>query len=484
MKDSFYDNYVLAEDLAEKIMRCYEKYNVFIHIRKKDIHILKNSINFKIKLRSGTRATEIKKYEKDVQICLKLHLFQVVQDDINIFIIASKQRIVDCKWNHVLYDETMRDMKIAHFIGFSATGNAVIKDLALYPHILLAGTTGSGKSVALKNLLVGILYRYSPARVNLLIGDMAGDLQQFEKIPHLAYPVIRDFDSFYCVMKKLKEEMERRIDIKGSKEYSQMPYIIFVIDEFTSFIDGMDAVSKAVRGVIMEILRRGRHAKIHMVLTVHNPTKQRLKIDLSDIPTKMVFRVARLNNSVSILGAGGAEKLAGNGEMLFQSSQSDEIQRIQGADISNEDVMRMLEIIRFRWGVKNFDGRLKFHIIPKEDMASVDCEKENEYICPRQKGFTEESVFAKSILWGISQDTISCNLLMKKFGVGWNRANDYLNQMYKLGLVGNLDAKLPRKVLVKAVKDVPEEVIQLLFRNGISRDVISNIFEKDKPTNV
>ena len=234
----------------------------------------------------------------------------------------------------------------------------------------------------------------------------------------------------------------------------------------------------------MEILRRGRHAKIHMVLTVHNPTKQRLKIDLSDIPTKMVFRVARLNNSVSILGAGGAEKLAGNGEMLFQSSQSDEIQRIQGADISNEDVMRMLEIIRFRWGVKNFDGRLKFHIIPKEDMASVDCEKENEYICPRQKGFTEESVFAKSILWGISQDTISCNLLMKKFGVGWNRANDYLNQMYKLGLVGNLDAKLPRKVLVKAVKDVPEEVIQLLFRNGISRDVISNIFEKDKPTNV
>ena len=106
--------------------------------------------------------------------------------------------------------------------------------------------------------------------------------------------------------------MERRINIKGCKEYSQMPYIICVIDEFTSFIDGMDAESKAVRGVIMEILRRGRHAKIHMVLTVHNPTKQRLKIDLSDIPTKMVFRVARLNNSVSILGAGGAEKLAGN----------------------------------------------------------------------------------------------------------------------------------------------------------------------------
>jgi len=86
LKDSFYDSYIVAEDLAEKIIRCYKKYNVFFHIRKKDIHILKNSIRFKIKLRSGTRIAEIMKYEKDVQICLKLHLFQVVQDDLNIFI--------------------------------------------------------------------------------------------------------------------------------------------------------------------------------------------------------------------------------------------------------------------------------------------------------------------------------------------------------------------------------------------------------------
>ncbi len=464
-----------AEELANKIVRRYGKYNVGISIKDKDIEILEDRFRFKVKLRAGTRVDDIKRYEKDIRIGLKLSLFQVMQEDLSIFIIASKNVRSDYSlyrvWTDPNYAEALQTMDIAHPIGINALGEVVIKDLALYPHALIAGTTGAGKSLAIKVLLLSILYSYSPARVNLLIGDMAGDLLPFSGFPHLSHPIIQDFDTFLYAMIKLRDEMERRIKLKGSRTYVKLPYVVCVIDEFTSFISGTDNKAKQAREVVLELLRRGRHAKICLILAAHNPTQKRLKLDVSDIPTKLVFRVAGRNNSLAVLGKGGAEKLPGEGAMLFQSSQSGELEQIQGAFFPPEKLHKILSVITFRWTGSKYASRMKFSI-GKTDLQFIEQrlmeDSQTNPLTTRKSN--DEKLFTAIILWALGQVSISCNTMMQTFGLGWNRASRFIERLNNMGLVENLDAKLPRRVIPQSLEDIPTEIMDFFEKNGISTE--------------
>lgn len=475
----YYDLEDQAEELPEKIVKRYASYNVSIDIREKGIIILEDRIKFPIKLRPGTRVDDIYKYAKDVQINLKLPLFQVIQEKLSLFIIASRQIVADYSLRRLLsspeYAEALGEMMIAHPIGFDATGKPIIKDLALYPHALIAGTTGSGKSVSLKVLLISLLCKYSPSKVNLLICDRAGDLLQFSGFPHLSYPVIQDFDAFLYSMLKLKTEMERRIQLKGTRGFTRLTQIVCVVDEFTSFIAGTDAKSKLVREVIAEILRRGRHAKIHMIFAAHNPTQQRLKLDISDIPTKIAFKVSRLNNSLAVLSEGGAEKLSGNGDMLFQSSQGDELQRIQGAFISSKELNRTLDILRAKLSERPFNSRSMFSIDEADQQQTEPILEDNLFgksLTTKQD--IDDRLFAKVALWTLGQTSISCNMITEIFGFGWRRANGFIKKLHDMGIVGDLDAKLPRQVIPISLEELPVEVMELLLKNGVSNDTILN----------
>ena len=475
-----------AENLANKIVKAYKKYHVFISIKRKNILIRNDRFIYKINLQQGTRIADLHKYAAEMKMKLKLQLFFIEEKELALLLIVSEDKT---NYNHLKYiqqtpeyEQAIQQMELAHPIGIDSIGRPVIEDLALYPHMIISGTTTSGKSVSLKILLMSMMYQYSPAKVNFVICDMANDFSEFLAIPHLSCPVIETFDQFFPAMLELKKEMERRVQLKNSKTFPQLPHIICVVDEFTSFISGTDAESKMVREVITELLRRGRHTKIHMVLAAHNPTQRCLKgLDISDLPTKMVFRVARQSNSITILNERGAEKLRGNGDMLFQSTQSGDIQRIQGAFVPPEQIPSFIQTIKKKWMKNLFLWTHKFRMTENTlQQTPFHAEDDSFEKVTTTKGSLENTLLAKIIMWSLTHRSISCNMMMETFHLGWQRANRYMKKLKDIGIIGELDAKLPRVVLPDCTDKLSLEIQALLKQNGFSIETVSNAFHNRK----
>lgn len=485
------DNYGDAIRLSKQIVSFYEKRNVPIEIDKWDIVVHGKRYKFRVIFKKRTKIEFIRRYSQDAQFYLELALFQVVEEGTAVYIVASRKLPKKNGWRHILesqeYSDARKEMGIAHPVGIDVMGNPVISDLIRYPHAVVAGTTRSGKSVALKSLLLNLVCMYSPLKVNLLIGDGASDLQQFSGLPHLSYPVIDDGESFFSVVLILKEEMERRIEMKQTDEFKQLPSIIFVIDEFSSFVSG-NMKDRRKLGLlteaISELLRRGRHAKIHLILAVHNPTKQNMRIDMGDIPVKLVFRVSNVHNSVTVLGEGGAEKLKGEGDMYFY--QNGQRKHLFGTYISEEDTERLLEVVKRIYATNALHkqrlglcrDRYSFKITENDISSKMDEFGELSMVFPmtgRNKNDSNRRklLYAKVILWTLGQTSVSCNRLCENFKIGWSKANDFLDRMQRLGIVDELDAKLPRTVLLNSFEEVPEKVMDILQDVGIS---IEDIF--------
>lgn len=485
------ESYNQACKMAEKIMKCYKVKGVSLTIKDKGILIHGNTFEFKLKIQKDTRVELISRFAKDVKLYLKLEVFEIREEDTGISIIAAKERLDDNRLLSMLqsseYMNAINTMSIVHIIGRGLSGNLVIMDLEKYPHLVVAGSTRSGKSMALKCLIVSML-AYSPLRLNLLIGDGASELTQFIGMPNLSYPIIEDADTLREIMLIVREEMNRRIDIKNTDEFKKLPSIVCVIDEFNSFISGIGdkRQTKQMTEVLSEILRRGRHARIHLILASHNPTKTSMMLDTSDIPAKMVFRVSRVCNSVAVLGKGGAEKLKGEGDVLF--SLNGEIQHLQGAYISSKDIDMLLGIVRSRYilSPKRRRRRSSKFIITKEKLQQ---KKDDEEKACNETGMLQSNrcqdiqkkqnlLFAKVALWTLEQKSISCNMISEVFNMGWRRANCFIKRLYDFGVIEELDAKLPRKVLPQSIEEVPEELKKFFVSNGISLDTVANAFQK------
>lgn len=478
-----------AENLAQKIIKRYKSHGVSIDIKDKGIKILEDRFKFKIKLLPGTRVDHLDKYAKDIQVPLKLPLFQVMQEDLAIFIIASKEATTRNNLIDILatpeYQSAKKSMNIAHPIGLDATNRPVIADLSLYPHLMICGTTGSGKSVALKSLLLSLFGGYSPDKINLLICDKGGDLWPFSDLPHLSYPIIQDIEDFLRAMTLLQAEMERRISIKHSEDFSHLPAIVCVIDEFLAFISGVNdkKQSKIVRDTMSDILRRGRHARIHLVLGAHNPTKENMKIDMSDVPSKIALRVSKFSNSVTILGQSGAEKLLGKGDMLFQSSQNDDLQRLQGAFISPDDTEYYIDQIRSHYERQSPKPKEHAHFLhikygfmlkktdfPKMEI-NVDDKQMSSYMTLTNRA-TNDALLAQITIWALGHDLVSSNKIIETFKVGWRRANGFLKNLCEFGIVEDRYAKLSRKVRPGCLEDLSPEIIDFLKGHGYTLEHI------------
>ena len=487
------DNYDDAVRLSKQIISFYEKRNVPIEIDKWDSIVHGKRYKFKVILKKRTKIDLIRKYAKDAQFYLELALFQVEEEGTAIYIVVSRKLPKKNGLLHIFksqkYSEAKEEMGIAHPVGIDAMGNPVISDLTKYPHAVVVGTTRSGKSVALKSLLLNLVCMYPPTKINLLIGDGASDLQQFSRLPHLSYPVINDSDSFFSVVLLAKEEMERRISLKQTDEFKRLPSIIFIIDEFSSFVSG-NKKDKRKLGLlteaISELLRRGRHAKIHLILAVHNPTKQNMRIDMGDIPVKLVFRVSNVHNSVTVLGEGGAEKLKGEGDMYFH--QNGESKRLLGTYITEDEAEGLLRMIKRKYATrivspKQYQAlhrdRCSFKITENAVRSKMDDFEGSCLELPTKRGNENDSsrrelLFAKVILWTLGQTSVSCNRLCESFKIGWTKANSFLGRMQELGIVDGLDAKLPRAVLLNSAEELPEKVVGILQDVGISFEDISS----------
>ena len=476
-----------AEELADKIVKRYKGYGVAIVIKNNRIKIREDRFIYKIKIPSGTRIDDIEKYAEDVQMSLKLPLFQVVHEGLSILIIASKEPLKDNNLLSILktpeYIEAKKNMQIPHIVGFDLTGKPVIVDLTKYPHVMLSGTTGSGKTVGLKSLLLSVIIGCSPNNVKLLICDKASEFEQFSATPHLSYPIITDSNTFLKAMLRLKGELDRRLSIKNSEEFPHLPTIVCVADEFLSFLSeiGNKKLSNLAAETVSAILRRGRHVKIHMVLAAHNPTQKNMLIDLSDIPARMAFHCAKYTNSITILGEGGAEKLNGDGEMLFRPSGNVELQRIQGAFIASEDISAVLNQIRLSYSNRSpkkiehdqfLNLKYGFKINEEDLTETAAVEEYSPIVYLKTNDEIDDQLLAKIIIWTLAHDSISGNMICNAFHIGWRRANGFLEKLKVLGILGDIYAKLPRAVLPGHLDELTPQTMSFLINHGYTTEQI------------
>ena len=478
-----------ADELGHEITKRFGNYGV--HIKMKEPRLINQRIIFEVILKGGTTEAQLFARVSDVQLRMKLPLFQVLKKRLMIFIVASEVKIEYPPLLKVLKDPTKyinckRNIKIElpYMVGFDALGFSMILDLARENHLLMGGSSGSGKSVALQCMILSLLLDRSVEKLNLLIFDTgANDLTLFDGIPHLSCPVIKTPEAALEALRLLKIEMERRItlELTNYNEFRMLPRIVCIIDEFPALISGITDKQnlKLLIETISNLLRRGRHAKIHLVLAAQNPTALNMKIDLGPVTTRMAFKCAKRNFSETILGERGAEDLEGKGEMYIKSPNLDGIQRIQGVFISPLELKKTLLRLKINLSPSPNSGH-KF-LISETDLHPTKT-KINDTLAntPNSKNEIDEELFSEIVIWALGRDLISCNAICDTFHIGWKRAKYFLELLRKFEIVGDLYEKLPRAILPMSLEDLSTETVKFLSKNGISVNDLADAIRKRK----
>lgn len=332
-------------------------------------------------------------------------------------------------------------------LGRAVNGEVVTADLAKMPHLLIAGATGSGKSVAINVILTSLLMRTKPSQVKLLMVDPKRvELSVYNQIPHLLSPVVSDPKKAAKALAKVVAEMERRYELFASfgirnlagynaevkahpeEDQAPLPLILVIIDELA---DLMMTVSKEVEDSIVRIAQMGRAAGIHMVIATQRPSVDVITgLIKANVPSRIAFAVSSGIDSRTILDANGAEKLLGRGDMLFQPIDKNKPQRIQGAFISDQDVEAVVDFIKEEQPA-DYDQQM---VVTDTEIAE---EEEHE---------GQDPLFDDALAFVIDQQRASTSMIQRRFRIGYNRAARLIDDLEQQGYVGPANGAKPREV--------------------------------------
>ena len=337
--------------------------------------------------------------------------------------------------------------KIPFAMGKSIAGDPVVSGIEKMPHLLVSGATGSGKSVCINTIIMSILYKHSPDEVKLLMIDpKVVELSVYNGIPHLLMPVITDPKKASSSLFWAISEMEKRYkafqkyhvrDIEGYKQVSQtdesmenLPYIVVIIDELA---DLMMTAASEVEDYIMRLAQKSRACGIHLVIATQRPTVDVITGTIkANIPSRISFAVTSQTDSRTILDTAGAEKLLGKGDMLYAPSDSMKPLRIQGAFVSDKEVLSVVDYI-------------KKETKTDYDQSAIETVEENSQV---KEVDDEDELLDQAIQIIIEENTASVSLLQRKLRVGYARAGRIIDQLESKGVVGPYEGSKPRKVLV------------------------------------
>jgi S-DNA-T family DNA segregation ATPase FtsK/SpoIIIE len=350
--------------------------------------------------------------------------------------------------------------KLTICLGRDIVGNPVVAELDKMPHLLIAGATGTGKSVALNAMICSLLYKSTPDEVKLIMIDPKRiELSSYDGIPHLITPVVTDIKKATNALFWAVREMERRYELLSEKksrnlrQYNQriekeknsdkgqalekLPYIVIVIDELA---DLMLAASRNVEVALTRLAQMARAAGIHLILATQRPSVDVLTgIIKANFPTRLTFQVSSKTDSRTIIDTNGAENLLGDGDMLFLPPGTAKLQRIHGAFISEEELSRIIGFLKNQKTPEYDQTILKAP--PKEEEESDTAEYDERY---------DDAV---ALITKTGQASIS--MIQRHLRIGYNRAARIIEIMEKEGIVGPSDGAKPREVLVKGYEDIP-----------------------------
>lgn len=345
--------------------------------------------------------------------------------------------------------------KLTCGLGMDIGGQPIFADLAKMPHLLVAGATGSGKSVCINTLITSILFKSKPDEVKfILIDPKMVELSNYNGIPHLMVPVVTEAKKAASVLNWAVQEMEKRYakfaehNVRNMGTYNEhfpdakMPAIVIIIDELA---DLMMVAPHDVEDAICRLAQKARAAGIHMVLATQRPSVDVITgIIKANIPSRISFAVSSQIDSRTILDASGAEKLLGKGDMLFYPVGAAKPRRVQGAFISDEEVERLLDFIRAQGQAAEPDEEI-VAFTEKAMEEEEDSGKKGKRSKPKIDELLDEAV--DSVL---ATGIASSSGIQRRFSIGYARAARLIDTMCELGIVGPAHGSKPREILMNA----------------------------------
>lgn len=427
-----------------------------------EIHIGPAVTQFEVKVPSGTKVSRISGINKEIALALAAKDVRIqapIPGKSTIGIEIPNPSISMVKFKEVLaYGGEKASGKILVALGKDIMGRPQLADLSKMPHLLIAGSTGSGKSVCTNTIICSILMRYKPDEVKLMLVDPKKvELSNYNGIPHLLCPVVSDPKKASIALQKLVEEMEKRYDLFSEKNVKniggyndlvdkenknrddkipRMTYIVAIIDELA---DLMLVASKEVEDSIMRITQMARAAGIHLIVATQRPSTDVITgVVKANIPSRIAFAVASNIDSRTILDSSGAEKLLGKGDMLYLPMGENVPTRIQGCFIDDNEIKRIID-----------------HVC-KQQSAHYDAMMENLnesgkgiHGLPEEQEEYDDPLYNEIVEFAIQTGKVSTSLLQRRFRLGYNRAARVVDLLEERGIVGPPNGSKPREVLVK-----------------------------------
>jgi len=376
-------------------------------------------------------------------------------------------------------------------LGRNVSGSAVFTDITDGPHVLVAGATGTGKTIFLNTLVLSLLYKCTPDQLRLIMVDPKRvEFQHYNDIPHLLCPVIYDATKTINALQWLAHEMERRFEVfsevpaRNIASYNsnksiiasglQMPYIVFVVDELA---DLMAAKGREIEAGVVRLAQMARATGIHLVLATQRPSVEVITgLIKANVPTRVTFQVSSQVDSRTVIDTSGAEKLIGAGDMLFLSAKSAKITRIQGPYISEKEVQKVAGFI-IEQGKKLGDPAAALSQSLEESLEKTEASAATNGGAEFFGGADEDPLFEEVKKIVIETKKASASFLQRRLRIGYSRAARLIDILEERGIVGPADGAKPREVYGDT--GAP---------HGQNQDSISNIEEateddSDRPVN-
>lgn len=443
-------------DTATKLQKTL--YSFGVSAKVENVSVGPAITRYELKPAEGVRVSKIAKLSDDIALNLAAESIRIEapipgKQAVGIEIPNREKEVVHLREiiESIAFEDA--ESKVSVALGKDIAGEAVVADIGKMPHVLIAGSTGSGKSVCINTLITSIIYKAKPSEVKLVMVDpKVVELSVYNGIPHLLIPVVTDSKKAAGALAWAVQEMENRYqlfatkgvrDLKGynamaGEEEGKLPQIVIIIDELA---DLMMVAAKEVEDSICRLAQKARAAGMHLVIATQRPSVDVITgIIKANIPSRVAFAVSSQIDSRTILDMVGAEKLLGKGDMLFYPIGSSKPTRVQGAFVSDQEVEKIVDFVKSNGGEATYNEDILEEIerANKSD-KELEVPDEDDDTDP----FLEEAI--KTV---VEVGQASTSFIQRRFKVGYARAGRIIDQMEARGIISGYEGSKPRQVLI------------------------------------
>ena len=460
------DNELYAKEAIQKLEETLKVFEITGKVVQ--VNIGPSVTQYELELKTGTKVSKLLSIQKEIALALAakdVRIQEPIPGKNTIGIELPNKVNSSVSFKEVLSCIPPVDEKsvLAVGLGKDIMGKVRWMEINSTPHLLVAGATGSGKSVCMNCIIASILMRARPDQVKLVMVDPKKvELSMYNGIPHLLAPVVTDPKKASIALKNIVAEMEKRYDIlehtknkniKGYNEfcethpeYQKMPYIVVIIDELA---DLMLVAAKEVEDSIMRITQMARAAGIHLIVATQRPSTDVITgVVKANIPSRISFAVSSSIDSRTILDMTGAEKLLGKGDMLFKPMGENVPQRIQGAFVSEEELQKLVDYTISQQKAIYDESLTIEKSGPSTSDINDNYSSEDEY---------DDPLYNEIVDFAINTGKISASLIQRKYRLGYNRAARIIDLLEERGIIGPPNGSKPREVLQKKENNIDEE---------------------------